>query len=80
MHNPDPKTAAMLRFARTVVDTRGKVGDADIAVLRGAGVSDAELAEIVAITALNVFTNLFNNVAGTDVDFPRVSPRLAAAA
>ena len=80
MHNPDPKTAAMLRFARTVVDTRGKVGDADIAMLRGAGVSDAELAEIVAITALNVFTNLFNNVAGTDVDFPRVSPRLAAAA
>jgi len=80
MHNPDPKIAAILRFARTVVDTRGKVDDGDVAALRSAGVSDGELAEIVAITALNVFTNLFNNFARTDVDFPRISPRLAAAA
>ncbi len=76
----DVKTAAMLRFARLVVDARGRVSDADVAALRSAGTSDAELAELVAITALNVFTNLFNNVARTDVDFPRVSPRLAAAA
>ena len=76
----DPKTAAILRFARTVVDTRGKVADGDVAALRGAGASDAEIAEVVAIAALNVFTNLFNNVAATDVDFPRVSARLAAAA
>jgi uncharacterized peroxidase-related enzyme len=78
--NPDAKTAATLRFARQVVATRGMVGDAEVAALRAAGVTDAELAEIVAIAALNVFTNLFNNVAGTDVDFPRVSARLAAAA
>jgi len=80
IRNADAKTAAMLRFARTVVATRGKVTDADVAALRHAGATDAEIAEIVAIAALNVFTNLFNNVAGTDVDFPRVSPRLAAAA
>ncbi len=80
VNNSDAKTAAMLRFARIVVDARGKVADADVAALRGAGVSEAEMAEVVAITALNVFTNLFNNVAGTDVDFPRVSARLAAAA
>ena len=76
----DPKTAAILRFARIVVDTRGKVGDGDVAALRGAGASDAEIAEVVAIAALNVFTNLFNNVAATDVDFPRVYARVAAAA
>jgi uncharacterized peroxidase-related enzyme len=78
--NPDPKIAATLRFARHVVATRGRVGDTEVAALRATGVTDAELAEIVAIAALNVFTNLFNNVAGTDVDFPRVSARLAAAA
>ena len=78
--NADAKTAAMLRFARIVVATRGKVEDADVAAIRAAGATDAGIAEVVAIAALNVFTNLFNNVAGTDVDFPRVSARLAAAA
>jgi AhpD family alkylhydroperoxidase len=80
LRNADAKTAAILRFARTVVDKRGKVTDADIAAIRSAGASNAEIAEVVAIAALNVFTNLFNNVAGTDVDFPRVSARLRAAA
>ncbi len=63
-----------------MVDTRGKVADGDITGLRAAGATDAQIAEVVAIAALNVFTNLFNNVAQTEVDFPRVSPRLAAAA
>ena len=79
-HNADTKTAAILRFARAVVESRGKVSDADVAAARCAGVSDVEIAETVAIAALNVFTNLFNNVARTDVDFPHVAPRLAAAA
>jgi uncharacterized peroxidase-related enzyme len=78
--NPDPKIAAILRFVRIVVDTRGNVADGDVEALRNAGASDAEIAEVVAIAALNVFTNLFNNVAATDVDFTRVSARLAAAA
>jgi uncharacterized peroxidase-related enzyme len=80
IRNADAKIAATLRFARTVVDTRGKVEDADLAAIRDAGATDAEIAEVVAIAALNVFTNLFNNVARTDIDFPRVSARLAAAA
>jgi uncharacterized peroxidase-related enzyme len=80
IRNANPRTAAMLRFARTVVATRGKVSDADVAAVRNAGATDAEIAEVIAVAALNVFTNLFNNVAGTDVDFPRVSPRLAVAA
>jgi uncharacterized peroxidase-related enzyme len=80
VRNADAKIAAILRFARTVVEKRGKVVDADVAALRNAGATDAEIAEVVAITALNVFTNLFNNVAATDVDFPRVPARLPAAA
>jgi len=35
---------------------------------------------VVAIAAFNVFTNPFNNVAATDVDFPHVPACLAAAA
>ncbi len=73
----DPKTDVLLRFARTVVEKRGLVDDADIAVVRDAGYGDAEIAEVVAYVALNIFTNYFNNVAGTTLDFPK-APDLAA--
>jgi alkylhydroperoxidase family enzyme len=39
--------------------------------IRQAGFSDSQIVEIVAVVAENFFTNLINNVAGTDVDFPR---------
>jgi uncharacterized peroxidase-related enzyme len=73
----DPKTDALLRFARTVVAKRGLVEDADVAAVRAAGHGDAEIAEVVAHVALNIFTNYFNNVAGTAIDFPR-APALSA--
>jgi alkylhydroperoxidase family enzyme len=67
----DPKADALLRFARTVVEKRGEIDDADVAAVRDAGYGDAEIAEVVAHVALNVFANYFNNVAGTAIDFPR---------
>ena len=33
----------------------------------------AEIVEIIAHVALNVFTNYFNRAAETDIDFPKVS-------
>jgi uncharacterized peroxidase-related enzyme len=73
----DPKTDALLRFARTVVAKQGVVDDADVEAVRAAGYGDAEIAEVVAHVALNIFTNYFNNVAGTAIDFPKV-PALSA--
>ena len=73
----DPKTDVLLRFARTVVAKQGVVEDADIAAVRDAGYGDAEIAEVVAHVALNIFTNYFNNVAGTPIDFPK-APALSA--
>ncbi len=70
----DQKTDALLRFARTVVEKRGIVEDADFAAVREAGYGDAEIAEVVAHVALNIFTNYFNNVAGTIIDFPKAPP------
>lgn len=43
------------------------------------GLTDAEIAEIIATTALSIFTNYFNHVAGTAVDFP-AAPKLATCA
>lgn len=66
----DAKSAAILTFASQIVEKRGRVSDQDIAVLRDAGVSEAEITEVVANTALNMFTNYFSHVADSDIDFP----------
>ena len=70
----DPKADVLLRFARTLVEKRGLAEDADIAAVREAGYGDAEIAEVVAHVALNIFTNYFNAVARTDIDFPVLKP------
>jgi alkylhydroperoxidase family enzyme len=57
------------------------VRDADVDAARAAGLDDGDLGEVVAHVALNVFTNYFNSVAGTEIDFPAVrAPRVPAAA
>lgn len=75
----DPKTDVLLGFARKLVTNRGLIDDADIAAVRDAGYGDAEIAEVVAHVGLNTFTNYFNHVAGTTLDFPK-APAFAAPA
>ena len=77
-HSGDAKADAAVVFARKVLDARGRVSDADIAAVRLAGFSEAQVIEIVATVALNVLTNYINNVAETDIDFPVVSAAQAA--
>ena len=78
-HSIDAKTDAALRFAHFVIVKRGELSDADVQAVRDAGFSDAEISEIVANVALNIFTNYFNVIAGTDIDFPKVEIGTAAA-
>ena len=77
-HSTDAKTDAALKFARNIIVNRGEVSDADLQAVRDAGFSDGEVAEIVANVALNIFTNYFNVIAGTDIDFPEVQIGAAA--
>jgi uncharacterized peroxidase-related enzyme len=70
----DPGADALVRFALKVVQARGGVSDADLADVRAAGFGDGTIAEVVAHVALDIFTNYFNNVAATDLDFPRATP------
>ena len=74
----DSKERAALDFSRKLVEDRGVVADSEIEQIRQAGYTDAEIAEIVANVSLNIFTNYFNHVAGTEIDFPQV-PELSAA-
>lgn len=68
----DARDAAAAAFARKVAQTRGKVAQADLEAVRAAGFSEAQIVEIVATVAENFFTNLINNVAETEVDFPAI--------
>lgn len=69
----DAKTDAALKFAHQIVIKRGEVLDSEVQAVRAAGYSDGEIVEIVANVALNIFTNYFNHVAQTVVDFPKVN-------
>lgn len=73
----DDRTDAALKFAHLLVVKRGELLDSEVDAVRAAGFGDGEIAEIVAHVALNTFTNYFNHVAQTVVDFPKV--QLAAA-
>jgi uncharacterized peroxidase-related enzyme len=70
----DPKAETMLRFTRAVVLQRGEISDEDFQALGKAGFTDAQIIEIVANIALNIFSNYFNSVARTEVDFPLLQP------
>jgi uncharacterized peroxidase-related enzyme len=72
----DAKSRAELALAQQVLAARGNVTDAQLAAARAAGVTDGEIAEVVAHVALNVLTNYFNVLAGTVVDFPAVSMKV----
>jgi uncharacterized peroxidase-related enzyme len=72
----DAKAEAMLRFTQAVALQRGRVSHEDLVALRGAGFSDAQLIEILANVALNVFTNYVNILFKTQVDFLLLHPEI----
>jgi len=68
----DPRMQALLDLARAIVQGRGFVSDAEFAAARNAGITDAEIVELVAEVTRNIFTNYLNHLAQTEVDFPLV--------
>jgi len=78
-HSSEPKVEAALQFARRIVERRGFVDDADLQQVRDAGYTDGQIVEIIAVAALNIFTNYFNHVARTESDFPAFEPAAATA-
>jgi len=71
----DTKRAAALRFAVEAVRKRGLAPPSEVETLRTARFSDGEVVEIIA--AVNIFTNYFNHIAGTEIDFPVVKATAA---
>jgi uncharacterized peroxidase-related enzyme len=70
----DPKIDVTLKFARAVVVNQGQLTTDYLNRLHQVGYVDAEIVEIIANVILNIFTNYFNHIAETEVDFPKVVP------
>lgn len=73
----DIRANAAVCFAAKLARGRGEVTDADFAAVKEAGYSDAEIVEIIAHVAVNVFAGTANIALQTDIDFPRIGARNA---
>lgn len=68
----DVKAAAAVAFAKALNDNLGEVTTAEFEAARSAGLSDGEIVEIIAIVALNIFTNVLGKATRVEIDFPKV--------
>lgn len=71
----DIRANAAVRFAVKLARGRGKVSEADFAAVKEAGYSDAEIVEIIAHVAVNIFAGTANSALQTDIDFPVIGAR-----
>jgi uncharacterized peroxidase-related enzyme len=69
----DTKRDALVRFVRKLAHSSGTVSDEDFAAIKAAGYTDAQLVEISLAFATTVFTNVFNRINDTEIDFPAVA-------
>jgi uncharacterized peroxidase-related enzyme len=69
----DAKRDALVGFVRKLAHSSGTVSDDDYAAIKSAGYSDAQLVEISLAFATTVFTNVFNRINDTEIDFPAVA-------
>ena len=69
----DDKRDALIGFVRKLAQSSGTVSDEDFAAIKTAGYGDTQLVEISLAFATTVFTNVFNRINDTEIDFPAVA-------
>jgi AhpD family alkylhydroperoxidase len=70
----EPRLDALLAVAQEIAEERGRVDEATWRAALDAGWTDAELTELFAHVMANMFTNYFNNFAGTELDTDPAPP------
>jgi len=70
----DPHAAALLALSDAIARGRGSIDETAVKTARAAGATDGEIAEVIGNLALNILTNYFNIVAGTETEFTPVTP------
>ena len=70
----DEKADAALKLARAITLEQGRIEDSYLTTARSAGLSEAEIVEVVFHVALTILTNYVNNVAEPVIEFPLITP------
>ena len=66
----DAKRDALVRFVRLLVLTRGSIREQGFLAIKAAGYTDSQLVDISLALAVITFTNVFNRINNTTLDFP----------
>jgi len=66
----DAKLQALSRFTSALVTKKGFADKEDLAAFKSVGYTDAHVVEVIGQLALATFTNYFNHVNQTPLDFP----------
>ncbi len=66
------KRDALVRFVRTLASTHGTADEAVLNDVRAAGYTDAQVVDALFAMSVINFTNLFNRVNDTTLDFPKL--------
>lgn len=70
----DAKLQALIDFTLKVMDTKGFVSDEDLAAVRAAGYTDANIADVMVVITQKTLSNYFNHVHDTVLDLPPAPP------
>lgn len=68
----DAKASAIVAFAKALNANLGEITTGEFDAARGAGLSDAEIVEVITVVALNIFTNILGKATRVEIDFPKV--------
>lgn len=68
----DARRDALVRFVRSLTETSGTISAAQFEAIKIAGYTDAQLVEISLAISLITFTNVFNRINDTSIDFPDI--------
>ena len=68
----DPQSAAILKFARSLMEKHGEVSALELAELRSADIDDAQIVEIITHVGMNFLTNILGKASLVEIDFPNV--------
>ena len=69
----DRKAAAIVAFAKALNDNLGEITASEFDAARNAGLTDAEIVEVISVVALNIFTNIIGKATRVEIDFPKIA-------
>jgi len=69
----DRKRDALIHFVKLLASSSGTIAETEFAAIKEAGFTDQQLVEISLAIATTTFTNVFNRINDTAIDFPAVN-------